>query len=175
MTDLSDPAQFENAYRNLAPLGIGVARRVLGDPVAAEEVVQDLFLHLWRNPGSYDAARGSLRSYVTMLAKSRSIDRWRTRTADHAARGRMADESRVFHQDSTDGADQRVLEAERRGQLRAAVVRLPAEQREAVLLAFAGGLTAREIAARADLPLGTAKSRIRLGVARAREYLGEPA
>ena len=175
MTNLSDPAQFEAAYRDLAPLGLGVARRVLGDPVAAEEVVQDLFLHLWRNPRSYDAARGSLRSYVAMLARSRSIDRWRTRSADHAARRRMADESRVFHEETTDGADHRVLEAERRGQLRSAVVRLPAEQREAVLLAFAGGLSAREIAARADLPLGTAKSRIRLGLARARQHLGEPA
>jgi RNA polymerase sigma-70 factor, ECF subfamily len=175
MTDLSDPAQFEAAYRDLAPLGFGVARRVLGDPIAAEEVVQDLFLHLWRNPGSYDAARGSLRSYVTMLAKSRSIDRWRSRTADHAARRRMADESRVLHADSADGADDRVLDAERRGRLRSAVVRLPAEQREAVLLAFAGGLTAREVAARADLPLGTAKSRIRLGLARARAYMAEPA
>ena len=175
MTDLSDPAQFETAYRNLAPLGIGVARRVLGDPVAAEEVVQDLFLQLWRNPGSYDAARGSLRSYVAMLAKSRSLDRWRSRRADHAARHRMADESRVFHEDSTDGADRPVMEAERRRELRSAVVRLPAEQREAVLLAFAGGLTAREIAARADLPLGTAKSRIRLGLARARQHLAEPA
>lgn len=171
MTDLSDPAQFEAAYRNLAPLGFGVARRVLGDPVAAEEVVQDLFLHLWRNPRSFDARRGSLRSYVAMLAKSRSIDRWRTRTADHAARQRLADESRVFHEDSTDGADHCVLEAERRGRLRSAVVQLPAEQREAVLLAFAGGLTAREIAARADLPLGTAKSRIRLGVTKLREEL----
>jgi RNA polymerase sigma-70 factor (ECF subfamily) len=175
MTDLSDPAQFEAAYRNLAPFGLGVARRVLGDPVAAEEVVQDLFLHLWRNPRSFDAARGSLRSYVAMLAKSRSIDRWRTRKADHAARQRLADESRVLDEDSTDGADRCVTEAERRRELRSAVTRLPAEQREAVLLAFAGGLTAREIAARGDLPLGTAKSRIRLGLVRAREHLGEPA
>ena len=175
MTDLSDPAQFEDAYRDLAPVGLGVARRVLGDPVAAEEVVQDLFLHLWRNPGSFDAARGPLRSYVAMLAKSRSIDRWRTRTADHAARRRLADEAKVVEEDTADGADHGALQAERRRRLRAAVVRLPAEQREAVLLAFCGGLTAREIAARAGLPLGTAKSRIRLGLARARDLMGEPA
>jgi RNA polymerase sigma-70 factor, ECF subfamily len=175
MTDLSDPDQFEAAYRSFAPLGFRIARRLLGDSAAAEEVVQDLFLQLWRNPGGFDAARGPLQSYVAMLARSRSIDRWRTRSADMAAGRRLVDEARALRDDRTDGADRDVLDAEERRQLVAAVRRLPSEQREAILLAYGGGLSAREIADRSDLPLGTAKSRIRLGLSRARTHLSEAA
>lgn len=175
MTDLSDREQFDAAYRSFAPLCLHVARGVLGDVAAAEEVVQDLFLQLWRNPGSFDPARGSLKSFVAMAARSRSIDRWRSRSAESAACDRLATEARALRSDTAEGADQRVLEGERNRQVLAALVGLPSEQREAVLLAFCGGLTAREIAAGAGLPLGTAKSRIRLGLSRAREQLSEAA
>jgi RNA polymerase sigma-70 factor, ECF subfamily len=173
--DLSDREQFDAAYRDYAPLCLHIARKVLGDPAAAEEVVQDLFLGLWRNPRAFDPARGSLKSYVAMTARSRSIDRWRGRAAERSARERLETEARVLRRDRAEGSDQHVLEAERRGQLLTAVGKLPSEQRDAVLLAFAGGLTAREIADGAGLPLGTAKSRIRLGLTRARAHMSEAA
>jgi RNA polymerase sigma-70 factor, ECF subfamily len=169
--DLTDREQFDAMYRSFAPLGLHVAQQVLGDTAAAEEVVQDVFLSLWRNPRAFNPERGPLKSYVAMVARSRSIDRWRARVAERSAQERLASESRVLQQTSAEGADVRVLDAERRGQVLSAVDKLPPEQREAVLLAFCGGLTAREIADGSDLPLGTAKSRIRLGLSRAREHL----
>ena len=174
-TDLTDRDQFAAEYRRLAPLCLHVARKVLGDTTAAEEVVQDIFLKLWRNPAAFDPARGSLETYVAMAARSRSIDRWRSRSSERAACERLLSESRVLRSATTEGADHPVLEAERREQLLAAVVQLPTGQRDAVLQAFGGGLTAREIATGAGVPLGTAKSRIRLGLARAREHLSEAA
>ena len=111
--DLSDRDQFDAQYRRLAPLCLRIARKVLGDNAAAEEVVQDLFLKLWRNPGAFDPERGSLESYVAMAARSRSIDRWRTRSAERQARERLESESRILRRATTEGADHPVLEAER--------------------------------------------------------------
>ena len=175
MTRHADPEEFEALYRNYAPLGFQVARRVLDDPAAAEDVVQDMFLQLWRNPGSFNAARGPMKSYVSMVARSRSIDRWRSRAAERSALERLATEARTSVRDSADGADQRALDAEQRREVLAAIVELPSEQREAVVRAYCGGQTAREIADGVEVPLGTAKSRIRLGLSRARELLSEAA
>src|SRR5215204_3037197 len=158
MEDLSDRAQFEDAYRHLSPLARRVAWQVLGDAPAAEDVVQDLFLGLWRNPRSFDPARGSLRAYVLMLARSRALDRWRSRAAGGSAQARLAGEVRLRARDSEEPAEQTALGRESRRRLLSVVDTLPPEQREAVLLAFGGGLTAREIAAGRGLPVGTAKS-----------------
>jgi RNA polymerase sigma-70 factor (ECF subfamily) len=133
------------------------------------------FLHLWRSPGSYDPARGKLHTYVALLAHSRSLDRRRSRSAQDSAFQRLAEEAAAAQRSHSDGVVDATLRRERRRRLLTAVGDLPAEQRDAVLLAFGEGLTAREIAFRARLPLGTAKSRIRLGLAKAREQLGEAA
>lgn len=173
--DISHGEQFEDAYRTLAPLCLRIAQKVLDDHTAAEDVVQDLFLQLWREPRLFDPARGPLQGYVTMVARSRSIDRWRTRQTERSACERLATESRTLSIDSAEGADQSALGAERRRLLLRALARLPDEQRDAVLLAFCGGLTARQIAHGAAVPIGTAKSRIRLGLSRARDHLSEAA
>ena len=175
MEDLSDRAQFEDAYRHLSLLARRVARQVLGDSAAAEDVVQDLFLGLWRNPRAFDPARGSLRAYVLMLARSRALDRWRSRAAADSAQARLAGEAHRSAPAGADGADLEALRRERRRRLASAVATLPPDQRDALLLTFGRGLTAREIAAGRDLPVGTAKSRVRLGLARMREQLGEAA
>lgn len=173
MVDLSDRDEFDAAYRRLAPLAARVALAVLRDRLAAEEVVQDVFLHLWRDPGSYDPARGALHTYVALLAQSRSLDRRRSRSAGETARSRLVDEARLRPEPA--GVEEPVLQRERRRQVLAALGTLPPEQRDAVLLAFGRGLTTREIASRTSLPHGTAKSRIRLGLAKARAQLSEAA
>ena len=119
------------------------AQRVLRDPAAAEDVVQDVFMTLWRNPKGFDASRSSLSHYLTMLARSRALELL-------AAVG--------------------IPDAESRRLLRA-VDTLPADQREALLLAYGRGLTANEISEAARVPLGTAKSRLRLGLEKARSAL----
>lgn len=171
MTDLRDPTQFDNAYRRHAPQMLVAANRVLRSPAAAEDVVQDVFMHLWRNPGAYDARRGALGSYLTMLTRSRALDRWRTRAVRDAAVERTKQEQRAESAIGESAAD-RVLRRDGEQRVLRALDELPDDQREAVLLAFGRGLTAREIATAAEVPLGTAKSRVRLGLQKARTNLG---
>ena len=170
MTDLRDPIQFNDAYRRLSPLALAAANRVLRDEAAAEDVVQDVFMHLWLRPGAFDPSRGTLTSYITMLSRSRALDRWRTRTARDSAVERSAEEARVTRVDHESAAEP-VIRRESSHKLLGALEELPTDQRDAVLLAYGRGLTAQEIARATDIPLGTAKSRVRLGLRKAREVL----
>jgi len=170
MTDLRDPLQFNDAYKRLSPLALAAANRVLRDQAAAEDVVQDVFMQLWLRPSAYDPARGSLTSYVTMLARSRAVDRWRTRGARESAVERSAEQVRAEHANEESAAEP-VIRRERAHTLLTALDELPADQRDALLLAYGRGLTAQEIARATGIPLGTAKSRVRLGLRKARETL----
>jgi RNA polymerase sigma-70 factor (ECF subfamily) len=170
MTDLRDPIQFNDAYRRLSPLALAAANRVLRDEAAAEDVVQDVFMHLWLRPSAFDPARGTLTSYITMLSRSRAVDRWRTRTARESAVERSAEEVRAHSADHESAAEP-VIRRERSAKLLGALDELPSDQRDALLLAYGRGLTAQEIARATDIPLGTAKSRVRLGLRKAREVL----
>jgi RNA polymerase sigma-70 factor (ECF subfamily) len=171
---LRDPQRFNRAYREHAPAMLTAANRVLRDPAAAEDVVQDVFMHLWRKPDGFDPARGSLPSYLTMLARSRALDRWRTRAARDAAIERSAQNVRLERPVAEDAAEP-VLRKDSRLRVLRALDELPGDQREAVLLAFGKGLTASEIATAAKVPLGTAKSRVRLGLAKARAEMATAA
>jgi RNA polymerase sigma-70 factor, ECF subfamily len=169
--DLSDASAFERAYIEHRPMAFAAALSVLRDPVAAEDVVQDVFAQLWKRPGSFDGRRGWLRSYVTMVARSRAVDRWRTQSAREAAVERLAAAARVGRRFEPSAAD-RVIEREGSARVVSILDRLPAPQREAVLLSVTQDLTAREIAQAVGVPLGTAKSRVRLGLQKARESVG---
>lgn len=168
--NLRDPNHFERAYRNLSPPAFNAALGVLRDAAAAEDVVQDVFAHLWRNPRAFDPGRGSLRGYVTMLARSRALDRWRSRSVREDAVQRSARES-VPGSESGESAAEPVIRRERSRTLLNALDGLPRSQRQALLLAYGRGLTAREIADVTDVPVGTAKSRLRLGLRRAETEL----
>jgi RNA polymerase sigma-70 factor (ECF subfamily) len=170
MTDLRDPVQFNEAYRRLAPLALASAKRVLRDEAASEDVVQDVFMQLWLKPSLFDPARGSLNSYVSMLARSRALDRWRTRGAREAAVDRASQQDRALVAPSESAAEP-VIRRERSLTLLGALDELPDDQREALLLAYGRGLTSQEIARVKSVPLGTAKSRVRLGLRKARATL----
>ena len=170
MTDLRDPLQFNDAYRRLAPLALASANRVLRDEAAAEDVVQDVFVQLWLRPDSYDPKRGSLASYVSVLARSRALDRWRSRSARESAAERAETEAKV-HATVSESAAEPVIRRERSRKLLNVLGELPGDQREALLLAYGRGLTAQEIARVTEIPLGTAKSRLRLGLSKARATL----
>jgi RNA polymerase sigma-70 factor (ECF subfamily) len=173
MVDLCDPVQFERAYRDHRGAMTVAAQRVLKDQAAAEDVVQDVFVALWRNPRAYDERRGSLATYLTLMARSRAVDRWRSRGARDAAVERSAGEARTMTGDG-ESAEEPVFRRDRARRLLSAIGTLPEDQREAVLLAFGRGLTAREISEAAEVPLGTVKSRVRLGLQKTRSAL-EPA
>jgi RNA polymerase sigma-70 factor (ECF subfamily) len=170
--DLSDPAAFARVYDEQSGSVYAAAFRILGNAAAAQDVVQDVFLRLWRRPGAFDATRGELGPYLRLMARSRALDVWR----EGQAAGRAGDRLKF----SVAAAEPRTDDlpgpaAERDGAadtVRAAIKRLPDAQREAVVLAYWGGLTAGEIADRVKVPLGTAKSRIRLGLARLRDECG---
>jgi len=174
MTDLRDPKQFRRAYEAHRPSMLMAANRVLRDPAAAEDVVQDVFMHLWRKPESFDASRGTLASYLTLMARSRALDRWRTRSVREGAVDRSARE-RMMEPSLAEDAAEPVIRRDSRRHVLGALDRLPGDQREAVLLAFGKGLTAREIAQASGVPLGTAKSRVRLGLQKARSELASVA
>jgi RNA polymerase sigma-70 factor (ECF subfamily) len=171
MPDLRDPRQFNEAYRRHGPNAKAAAARVLRDEAAAEDVVQDVFMQLWLRPSAYDPGRGSLGAYVTMLARSRAVDRWRTRSAREAALQRSAEEVRVRGHEIGEDAVEPVIRRDRRRRLVSAIGDLPTEQRSAMLLAYGRGMSAREIADAKRIPLGTAKSRLRLGLRKARQNL----
>lgn len=164
-----DPREFSEAYSRLAPVAVRAADRVLHDRAAAEDVAQDVFAGLWERPGAYDPARGSLAGYVAMVARSRALDRWRTRQVADAATERLGHDTRLgVAADAGELAFRRVRVEQSIGALRQA----PVEQREAVLLAYGAGFSAREVARITRVPVGTAKSRIRLGLIRTRSGLG---
>jgi RNA polymerase sigma-70 factor (ECF subfamily) len=140
------------------------AFRVLGDAALAQDAVQDVFLRVWRRPEAFDPARGDLGAYLRLMTRSRALDLWR----EGQVRGRAADRMKVL-MDPEEARE--ALFSDDRDAVRAAVGRLPDTQREAVVLAYWGGLTAGQIARRVQIPLGTAKSRLRLGLARLREEL----
>ena len=170
VTDLRDLRQFNEAYRRLAPLALASANRVLHDEAAAEDVVQDVFVQLWLRPDSFDSKRGSLSSYVSMLARSRALDRWRSRTARENAVDRAEEQART-NTVPAESAAEPAIRRERSRALLSVLETLPGDQRDALLLAYGRGLTAHEIARVKDVPLGTAKSRVRLGLGKARAGL----
>ena len=170
--DLTDPAVFGRAYDEHSRSVYAAAYRVLGNSAQAQDVVQDVFLRIWRRPRTFDAGRGELGSYLRMMARSRALDLWR----EGQAAGRMSDRLKgvVEIADApVDGAPAPEVERrEARTAVRAALERLPIAQREALVLAYWGGMTADEISRRIEVPLGSAKSRIRLGLEKLRSEAG---
>jgi RNA polymerase sigma-70 factor (ECF subfamily) len=168
--NLRDPAQFRDVYRRLAPLALASANQVLRDDAAAEDVVQDVFMQLWLNPGAFDPARSGLPRYVSMLARSRALDRWRTRAVRDRTALSARIQQRVLEEPAESAADP-VIRRDRSETLVRALKTLPRDQRDALLLAYGRGLSSSEIARACGIPLGTAKSRVRLGLSKARATL----
>ena len=161
---------FERLYDEHSIAVYRTALRVLGDPVQAQDVMQDVFVRLWRNPNGFDAARGTLPNYLKLMARSRALDMWREQEVAGRARERMRalalrDESRPDERP----AQATELRRDRRIVL-AALSWLPMSQRRVIVLAYWGGLTAEQIAERCGVPLGTVKSRMRLGLVKLREH-----
>jgi RNA polymerase sigma-70 factor (ECF subfamily) len=170
--DLSDPQVFQRVYDEHSRGVYAAAFRITGNASVAQDVVQDVFLRVWRRPRTFDERRGEIGSYLRLMARSRALDLWR----EGQAAGRAGDRLKVVVSTQEEHPDQRPAVAVERDSereaVRAALRQLPVAQREALVLAYWGGLTADQIAKRSDVPLGTAKSRIRLGLTKLREECG---
>ena len=170
--DLSDPHTFSAVYDRHRSGVYAAAYRICGNAAQAQDVVQDVFLRVWRRPGSFDARRGELGSYLRLMARSRALDLWR----EGQAAGRATDRLRVVAEQATGRPEEQPAVAAERSDARDGALQamrsLPDAQREALTLAYWGGLTADEIARRSGVPLGTAKSRLRLGLSRLRSEMG---
>jgi RNA polymerase sigma-70 factor (ECF subfamily) len=147
----------------------GLARRVLADRALAEEVVQEVFLGLWRRPERFDAGRGSMRSFLFAQVHGRSVDLLRAESARRAREEREAFRSPTIDVD----LERAVAELTEAEAVRRAVADLSEGERAAIELAYFGGHTYREVAELLDLPEGTVKSRIRSGLLRLRAALIE--
>lgn len=148
-----DQRAMGDLYDRYSSLVYSVALRVLGEAGAAEDVLQEVFMQLWRRPASFDAARGSLAPWLAVIARNRAIDALRKRKPETDL-----DDVIVSVEPDLAGAAERNRAAE---QIRRKLGEMPELQRSAIEMAFFEGLTHSEIAAKTGTPLGTIKTRIR--------------
>ena len=169
----ADGEALGELYRRFGRPCFSLARRVCADEGLAEEVVQEVFLALWRDPGRFDPARGSFATWLLTLIHHKAVDAVRR---ESTVRRRVVPAAEVGEEWSpvpVAGADTAALARVAAGQVREALGRLPVEQRQVLGLAYFGGHTQREIAVVMGVPLGTVKSRMFAGVARLRSLLSD--
>jgi RNA polymerase sigma-70 factor (ECF subfamily) len=167
-----EPRALEVLYDRHGGAAYSLAHRIMGDRGTAEDVTQEAFVSIWRSGGRYDAARGSVRSWVLAILRNRAIDALR-RSAARAPRLDYDDDATLEAQASEERTDGEALRRERARVVRGALQELPRDQSHVLGLAYFGGFTHREIAELLDEPLGTIKGRMRLGLEKMRTSMDE--
>jgi RNA polymerase sigma-70 factor (ECF subfamily) len=164
---------FEVVFDRHGGASFSLAYRMCGRRALAEEVVQDAFLSLWRGCARYDRMRGSVRSWVLAAVHNRAIDALRRGAVVN--RHDIDDEQVAKNVAAADCTETEVVRREQAEEIRSALGGLPSEQRRVIELAFFGGFTHTEIAEMLEIPIGTVKGRMRLGLTKMRLTLGDPA
>jgi RNA polymerase sigma-70 factor (ECF subfamily) len=164
-----DQAAFADLYDATAARLHGLVLRVIRDPAQADEVTQEAFLDIWRTASRFDPERGSAISWMLTIAHRKAVDRVRSAEAATRREATYHDRNRTVAHDETAEAATAALEATR---VRHAMSSLTEVQREAIELAYFGGYTHTQVATMLDLPVGTAKTRIRDGLIRLRDAMG---
>lgn len=170
--EFRDLAAFRTLFARYGNLVYSTTYRVLRDPHLAEDMVQEIFLRLWRKPESYTPSRGRFATWLTSVSRNRAVDevRSRNRRYRHETASPEQREREVPAPDTEDPAFSAEL-ADQRRIILTALSNLPDEQRKTIELAYFGGFTQQEIAEMLDQPLGTVKTRIRLGMQKLRSAL----
>ena len=163
----SDEQALGELYDRFGRVAYGLALRILRDPTLAEDAVQEAFLQVWRGAGGYRPERGKASTWVLKFVHRRAVDLVRREER------RRGEPEGSLPEPEGPGADEAVVEHSRREIVKDALSRLPAEQREAIELAYYGGLTQSELAERLSQPLGTIKSRMFTGLQRLNVLLVE--
>lgn len=168
LVQAGDDAAFAALYDELAGVVFGTVKRVLRDPAMSEEVTQEVFVELWRTAARFDPDRASVSTWAVTMARRRAVDRVR-REQSQRDRIERSGHLRPADVDTPDDTVVASIEAER---VSRAVSELPEEQRIVIEMAFIHGDSHGDIAARLDLPLGTVKGRVRLGLKKLGGKLG---
>ena len=166
-----DEAALSTMYDRYSPMLFGVLMRILRDEQAAEEVLQDLFLQLWRNAKRFDASRGSLAGWLLVIGRNRAISRLRGRASRELLEEEDGDYANVFV--SAQNLEDEAARTQLINRLTKALATLPPEQRQAVELAYFEGMTQSEIASRTESPLGTVKTRVRTAMQSLKKILND--
>ena len=168
-----DEEAFRSLFASYAPFAMALAVRVVRQTQLAEEIVQEAFLTLWRNPGVFDERRGSVKAWLMTMVHHRAVDVVRR----EASLRRRSDEMVVRIREETEDPTEAVVEAVaapgERDAVRNALRSLPDDQREVLELMYFGGLSQSQVAEKTGAPLGTVKSRALLGMRRMRSMVAE--
>ena len=166
-----DAGALEALYDRYGRAAYSLARRILTEETLAQDVVQEVFLSLWRNARRFDAGRGTVATYLLSMTHHRAVDV--VRREENLRRWRTSDEGLELAPDPKARVEDEVEASERRAEVRAALKDLPDPQRQALLLAYFGGYTQREVAALVGVPLGTVKTRMAAGMRKMKEALSD--
>lgn len=169
LTAAGDVEAFSVLYRRHASLMLTMAWRVLGNRQDAEEVLQDSSLHAWKKAGEYEHERSSVVTWLTLITRSRSLDRLRSQRSVNRVETDYGLQEAIAAQPPMT----QVMDRERSSRVLAAVQELPATQRRVLELCYYGGFSQQEVAEHAGIPLGTVKSRARLAMKTLRQALGD--
>jgi len=165
----AEPDAFEVVYDRHAGAAFSLAYRMCGTRALAEDVVQDAFLSIWRSGGRYDRGRGSVRTWILGITHHRAVDLLRRGVVQE--RHRSHEEGVEARLEGEERTDVEVVRREAAAEVRDALEQLPDDQRRALELAYFGGFTQREIATMLEVPIGTIKGRMRLGLEKLRDRL----
>jgi len=164
---------FEVVYDRHADAGFSLAYRICGQRALAEDVLQESFLSMWRSRSRYERSRGSVRTWILGIVHNRAIDAVRRRAVRD--RGEVLEEGFEMRVAAPERTDVEVARREEAREVRDALDSLPADQSRVIELAYFGGMTHVQIASMLDMPVGTVKGRMRLGLMKMRSALGAPA
>ena len=166
-----DQGAFDQLYRRYAGSAYGLAYRVTGQQLLAQDVVHDAFLALWRAPEAFDPARGAFRTFFLSLVHHRAVDTVRREERLRRRTERASNLEPVRGEDVAEDVVEESFLSERRKGVREALLTLPPEQRQVVELAYFGGLTQAVIAERLGIPIGTVKTRTLAAMRKLRRLL----
>jgi RNA polymerase sigma-70 factor (ECF subfamily) len=167
-----DPEAFEVFFDRHGGAAYSLAYRIVGEQAAAEDVVQEAFISIWRSGARFDRARGSVRAWTLSIVRNRAIDALRSR-AGKAPKLTFDDELILEQRPADDSTEEEAMRHETAGEVRSALKSLPDDQAKVIELAYFGGFSHSEIAEMLGTPLGTVKGRMRLGLEKIRGELAE--